>query len=103
MYTLIHSLAVRAHNLENAQVFLHEEVLPVLQQQAGFIDYVLLESTTEPNRLLSISFWDSMETAHRYAREEYPKFEAMLVPLLEGKAEAHEYAVNTSTLHDTLQ
>jgi quinol monooxygenase YgiN len=102
MYTLVHFFAVQPHQFENAQSILLDELLPVLRQQSGFVDYVLLESTTGPKRLTSISFWDKMESAHRYEREEYPKLQSMLVPFLADTAEVQEYVVNMSTFHEAL-
>jgi len=47
-------------------------VLPILKNQPGFVDEIVLVSETEPNRILALSFWKTKEDAERYHRDEYP-------------------------------
>jgi quinol monooxygenase YgiN len=42
------------------------EVLPILQKQPGFVDFLALSDKTNAERLVCISFWTSREDAEEY-------------------------------------
>ena len=54
------------------------EVLPILKKTPGFFDVVLLENETEPNKIFTISFWETKKNAEYYEKEWYPKVKAMI-------------------------
>src|SRR5437870_9722325 len=70
----------KAHEVANT---IHEKILPILRKQTGFVDETVLTSETESNRILGLSFWKTREDAERYHREQYPKVNEILSPLLE--------------------
>ena len=86
----------KAHQLANT---IQEKVLPILNKQAGFLDETVLTSDTEPNRVIGLSFWNTKEDAERYHREQYPKINEMLSPLLETAPVIRTCNVHTSTPH----
>jgi quinol monooxygenase YgiN len=86
----------KAHELANT---IQEKVLPILKKQAGFLDETVLTSDTEPNRFIGLSFWNTKEEAERYHREQYPKINEMLSPLLETAPVIRTFNVHTSTPH----
>ena len=86
----------KAHELSNT---IQEKVLPILKKQAGFLDETVLTSDTEPNRVIGLSFWNTKEEAERYHREQYPKINEMLSPLLETSPVIRTFNVHTSTPH----
>jgi heme-degrading monooxygenase HmoA len=92
----INSKTGKAHELANQ---IQDKVLPILRQQAGFLDETILTSETEPNRVLALSFWKSREDAERYEREQYPKITQMLSSLLETTPTVRTFQVHTSTPH----
>ncbi len=73
--------------------------MPILKKQAGFVDETVLVSDTESTRILGLSFWNSREDAERYHREQYPKIQEMLKPLLETEPVLRTFDVHTSTTH----
>ena len=50
---------------------LKNDVLPILQKQLGFVDFLTLSDKTNPERLVCISFWTSREDAEEYHRQHY--------------------------------
>jgi heme-degrading monooxygenase HmoA len=50
---------------------LSNSVLPILQQQVGFVDFLMLADKTDPERLVCISFWTSQEDADEYDSQHY--------------------------------
>jgi quinol monooxygenase YgiN len=54
------SKAGRSEQIGNG---LENDVLPILQKQLGFVDFLMLSDTTNPARLVCISFWTSREDA----------------------------------------
>ena len=86
----------KSHELANT---INEKVLPILRQQAGFIDETVLTSDTEPNRVMALSFWKTKEDAERYQREQFAKVTEILSHHLEGALAVRTFNVHTSTPH----
>ncbi|MFZ0289081.1 MAG: antibiotic biosynthesis monooxygenase [Candidatus Sulfotelmatobacter sp.] len=78
---------------------LNNNVLPILQQQVGFVDFLTLADNTDPDRLVCISFWTSQEDAEKYNRQHYYTISDMLRPLLESPAMLETFEVSASTAH----
>ena len=92
----ITSKSGKATELANA---IQEQVLPILKKQAGFVDETVLTSDTEQNRVIGISYWNTREDAERYHREQYPKINEMLSPLVETAPVIRTFNVHSSTPH----
>ena len=86
----------KSHEIANA---INEKVLPILRQQAGFIDETVLTSDTEPNRVMALSFWKTKEDADRYQREQFKKVTEILSNLIESPPVVRTFNVHTSTPH----
>ena len=78
---------------------INEKVLPILKKQTGFVDETILTSDTEPNRIIGLGLWNSREDAERYQREQYPKVNEILSPLLDSAPVIRTFNVLTSTTH----
>ncbi len=79
---------------------LPSRALPSLPSRAiDFVDETVLTSDMESNRVLALSFWKKKGDAERYHREQYPKINEMLLPLLETAPVIRTYNVHTSTPH----
>ena len=78
---------------------LKNDVLPILQQQPGFVDFLALSDKTNPERLVCISFWTSREDAEEYHRHHYDTINDALRPVLESPPMLETFAVNVSTAH----
>jgi heme-degrading monooxygenase HmoA len=86
----------KSHELANT---INEKVLPILRQQAGFIDETVLTSETEPNRVMALSFWKTKEDADRYQREQFAKVTEILSNQIESPPAVRTFNVHTSTPH----
>ncbi len=78
---------------------IREKVLPILRQQAGFIDEMILTSDTEPDRVIAMSFWRAKQDADKYHREQYERITQPIIPLVEGAPVVRTFDVHTSTAH----
>ena len=78
---------------------LMNHVLPILQEQPGFVDFLTLSDKTNPERLMCISFWTSRQDAEEYHRQHYDTITDMLKPVLESPPTLETFTVNASTAH----
>jgi len=63
---------------------IQDKVLPILEEQPGFVDEIILVSDTEPDEILALSFWESQQDAERYTHEQYPRINELIFPLVES-------------------
>jgi quinol monooxygenase YgiN len=89
----------KAGRREQVSNSLKNDVLPVLEKQSGFIDFLTLSDKTEPERLVCITFWTSRQDAEEYHRQYYDTITDMLKPLLESPPTLETFMVNASTAH----
>jgi heme-degrading monooxygenase HmoA len=75
------------------------DVLPILQEQPGFIDFFALSDKTNAERLLCVSFWTSREDAEEYHRRHYETIANMLMPVLVSPPTLKTFTVSASTAH----
>src|SRR5438128_1205543 len=83
MFTRIVEFTAKHGKTKEVAELIQGKILPILQKQRGFVDEIVLVSTAETNRILGMSFWKNPEDAELYRREQYPKIEELLRPLLE--------------------
>ena len=91
-----HAKAGRSDQVRNK---LNNSVLPLLQQQVGFVDFLTLADKTDPERVVCISFWTSREDADEYDTQHYYAVADILKSLLESPATLETFEVNASTVH----
>jgi heme-degrading monooxygenase HmoA len=63
---------------------IQDKVLPILEEQPGFVDEIILVSDTEPDEILALSFWESQQDAERYTHEQYPQINELISNLVES-------------------
>jgi quinol monooxygenase YgiN len=76
---------------------LRSDVLPILQKQPGFVDLVGLISENDPERIVSVSFWNSKQDAERYHREHFSHISEMVKPFLKRDPVVDTFNVDTWT------
>ncbi len=86
----------KSHELAST---IHEKIIPILRQQSGFLDEMVLTSDMEPNLIMAISYWKNKDDAERYERENFGKVTEILSNFLETKPVVRTFNVHTSTLH----
>jgi quinol monooxygenase YgiN len=99
MLTRVVEITCKSGKAKELSSTINEKVLPILKKQTGFVDEAVLVSDTESTRILGLSFWNSKDDAERYHREQYPKIQEMLKPLLETEPVIRTFDVHTSTTH----
>ena len=99
MFTRVVEITCKSGKAKELSSTINEKVLPILKKQTGFVDEAVLVSDTESTRILALSFWNSKGDAERYHREQYPKIQEMLKPLLEVEPVIRTFDVHTSTTH----
>jgi len=83
LYPLVFNIAAMICALIWTAV-IHDKILPILEDQPGFVDEILLVSDTEPDKILALSFWESQQDAERYTHEQYPRINELIFPLVES-------------------
>ena len=99
MFTRIVEVTTKSGKARELTTTINDKVLPILKKQAGFVDETVLASDTDPNRVLSLSFWNTKEDAERYNREQYPAIHEMVRHLLEAEPVIRTFNVDSSTTH----
>ena len=99
MFTRVVELTSKSGKAKDLSKMIDEKILPILEKQTGFVDETVLVSDTESTRVLGLSFWNSREDAERYHREQFPKIQEMLKPLLETEPLVRTFEVHSSTTH----
>lgn len=92
----IHTKTGKARELSST---LNEKVLPILKKQTGFVDEITLISSTNPDQMLALSFWESEEHAQRYNKEQFPKVNEIVKPFLQTDPQIETFHVDISTTH----
>jgi heme-degrading monooxygenase HmoA len=90
------SKAGRSEQVGNKLV---DDVLPILQKQPGFVDFLTLSDKINRKRLLCISFWTSREDAEEYHHHHYDTITDILRTVLESPPTLETFAVSASTAH----
>ncbi|MBZ5648605.1 MAG: antibiotic biosynthesis monooxygenase [Acidobacteriia bacterium] len=99
MFTRLVEVTTKLGKTKEVAEIIQEKVLPILRKQPGFIDEIVLVSTAEANLIYAMSFWKNPEDAELYRREQYPKVEELLRPLLETNPKILTFDVDTFTTH----
>ena len=99
MFTRVVAFTAKRGKAKEVASALNDKVMPILHNQSGFVDAIVLTSTTEPDRLMGLSFWKSTDDADRYIREMYSKVIEILQPILETVPKVQTFNVDIFTTH----
>jgi quinol monooxygenase YgiN len=99
MFTRVVEMQCKGGKRDELMRAASEKIMPILKRQQGFQDEIALVSSSDPNRVLALSFWTRREDAERYHRDQFAQIREMLRPLCEGEPVVSTYDVNLSTLH----
>jgi quinol monooxygenase YgiN len=73
-----------------------KEVLPILKQQQGFMEFLPLVPETKSEKWINVILWAEKRDAQRYEREVYPTVEAILRRYLATPVDHTHYNVEAS-------
>jgi quinol monooxygenase YgiN len=76
-----------------------EKALPILRNQPGFVDELVMVSNTQSDRILAISLWKTQEDAERYNREQYPTVNELIKNQVAFAPKVQTFTINLSTAH----
>jgi len=71
------------------------EVLPILNQQQGFMEFLPFVPETKTAKWITITLWAEKRDAERWEREGFPKVEGILKFLLTAPPICNHYNVET--------
>lgn len=77
---------------------LESEIIPILRKQKGFKDEISFSNPSD-KRAVSVSLWDSKESADAYNKDSYAEVSKLLAGVVEGTPQVKTYEVSTSTFH----
>jgi heme-degrading monooxygenase HmoA len=85
----------KAHELSR---IVHDKVIPILRNQSGFIDEIVLLSEEDQDQLLALSFWKTRENAEKYHHDQFTKVTDLMRNLIEGSPRVRNFEVEQSTI-----
>jgi heme-degrading monooxygenase HmoA len=97
MFTRFVECHVKPDKKDDFNNKLRNDVLAILQKQPGFVDLIGLVSESDPDRVVSVSFWNSKQDAERYHREQFSRIAEMLKPVLKREPTVDTFNVDTWT------
>ena len=99
MFTRVVELTSKPGKSKELANAINGEALPILKQQRGFADEIVLVSDLDHDRVLALSFWETREDAERYQRQHYQIVHDTLRHLLESEPAIRTFNVHTSIGH----
>lgn len=95
MFTRVFECNVHPTKREDLNRVLHDEVLPILQKQPGFLELISLVSDDRFDHALAITFWNTGEEARRFYGANEPMLD-LLRPLLSEPPKVENYVLDAS-------
>jgi quinol monooxygenase YgiN len=99
MFTRIVEVQAKPGRAKELCSTIAEKALPILRNQPGFVDELVMVSNTQSDRILAISLWKTQEDAERYNREQYPTVNELIKNQVASAPKVQTFTVNLSTAH----
>ena len=99
MFTRVIEMKAKSGRSSDLADILEKKILPSLARKAGFLGQTVLASETDPDSILTFSFWRTREDAEHYERSHNARMNEILSALLSGDPLVRSFTVYTSTLH----
>jgi heme-degrading monooxygenase HmoA len=100
MFTRVVAIRTKPGKAREFTRTIHDKILPILEDQPGFVDEILLVSNTESDQILALSFWKSQEDAELYTHEQYPRINDLISHLVESAPVSRTFNVDTFASHN---
>src|ERR1700737_796620 len=100
MFTRVVAVMTKPGKVRELSKTIHDKILPILEDQQGFVDEILLVSDTEPDQILSLSFWKSQQDAERNSHEQSPRKNELISHLVESAPVPKTFNVDTFPSHN---
>ena len=92
MFARTVTMRLKSNSVSDFNRTLEKEIVPILRQQRGFQDEVVLVKTNG-TEAVGISIWDNKESAEAYNKETYPQVQKLLSKVIEGSPQVQTYDV----------
>jgi heme-degrading monooxygenase HmoA len=99
MFTRVVEVTCRPGKSKEFSSAFNEKTMPILQNQSGFVDEILLVSNSEPDRVLALSFWKTKDDAEKYQRQQYKNIVESMRPLLQTDPTIRTFEAHTFSGH----
>ncbi|MGC2323570.1 MAG: antibiotic biosynthesis monooxygenase family protein [Terriglobales bacterium] len=99
MFTRILELQTKPGKARELCSTIAEKALPILRNQPGFVDTLVMVSNTQSDRVVAISLWRTQEDAERYNREQYPTVNELIQNLVAAAPKVQTFTLDLSTAH----
>src|SRR6266436_6820232 len=99
MFTRVVAVRTKPGKARDLSKTIHDKILPILEDQPGFVDEILLVSNTESDQILALSFWKSQQDAELYTHEQYPRINELISHLVESAPVSMTFNVDIFTSH----
>ncbi len=77
---------------------LNQKVVPILKEQAGFVETLVFAPENPKDAIMSITFWMEKRYAEQYAKEAYPRVERLISPFMSVPIAVKTYTVESMLL-----
>ena len=98
MFARIVSMRLKANTQREFNESYDQQVVPTLRKQQGFKDHLLCVVPGGPEAV-SITLWDSKESAETYGRATYADVLKTVAKSIEGTPEVRTFELASSSLH----
>lgn len=95
MFARILEITPKIEKREELINTIRKDVLPILKDQAGFLELLPFVPEAVNERMLVISLWTERHDAERYAKEIFPKVEQLIKPYVTMPITFKKYNVET--------
>jgi quinol monooxygenase YgiN len=99
MFARIVEFEAKRGRREDVNARITNDIVPVLQQQLGFVDFIALSDKAAPDRVVCISLWESREHAEKHHQQHYETIVDMLRPVLQRGPSLETFSVTASTAY----
>ena len=96
MYARIVEFVPNPEKKEEIVNVVRRDVLPILQRQPGFLEFLPFVPENKADHVIAITIWAEKTEGDRYERDVFPKVEAILKPYLTAPVTFKHYNVETS-------
>jgi heme-degrading monooxygenase HmoA len=84
MFSRVVAVTAKSGKAKEVAKIIQDRALPILKDQQGFVDELVLVSDTEPDQILALSFWKTRQDADRYKHEQYPRINELISNLVKS-------------------
>lgn len=100
MIARIIQVTTKPGRLEELVKTMAERNLPIVEQQPGFVEAVVLTSETQRDELIAIAIWKSKKDAERYASGQGREVLEAMRPLLQQVPTIRTFNVAAATVYE---